>query len=390
MHWSFCCRSRLACLTLCAALVCAAGLPACAQLPSDIPHGLKPLPSLIPGITLEGMPLISGSTSAEPLGAMVFSRICGLEGDLAKIGWYNPAPEVVFPLDISHTHVSFYSAWRFKARHEGTYQSYLALITSAAVRESAAAAPAEPFATLGPVESPGVPEMIATPAEPSPGSARPPILSSSPADVILVARPPSEEELKAAAERGVELDVRPVALDAFVFLVNDANPVKSLTMEQIRDIFADKVANWKDVGGKDQPLNAYSRDRNSGSRELMDELVMKGLEHSIKDESILMGMGGPIDKISTEDNAIAYSVYYYERYMNHDPRNRLLAVNGILPTAETIASRRYPLTTEVYVVTLKGIPEDDPAAILRDWLLSEEGQKLVERTHYVPIRKPKN
>ena len=71
------------------------------------------------------------------------------------------------------------------------------------------------------------------------------------ADLILVARSPSEDELIQAAKLGVQLDVRPVALDAFVFLLNGKNPVTDLTIEQIRDIYSGQIVNWREVGGPD-------------------------------------------------------------------------------------------------------------------------------------------
>jgi phosphate transport system substrate-binding protein len=232
-------------------------------------------------------------------------------------------------------------------RHEGTHQSYLRL--------------------LG---------LSLTPDEGHPEQRR--------AEVALIARGPSEDELETARELGVEFDVRPVARDAFVFIVNAQNPVRSLTLEQLRAVFRGEMTNWAEVGGEDRPIEAFTRDRNSGSEELMRDLVMDGEDTIRAPESVLEGMMGPIDTVAGNPNAIAYSVYYYEEFMRPNPNNRLLAVNGIVPSAETIASGEYPLTTEVYVVTRGDLDPDSPAARLREWLLTEDGQRVVEDSGYVP------
>jgi phosphate transport system substrate-binding protein len=97
-------------------------------------------------------------------------------------------------------------------------------------------------------------------------------------------------------------------------------------------------------------------------------------------------MGAPIERISQTANGIAYSVHYYERYMNRNSRNKLLAVDGVQPNRETIASRKYPLASEVFIVTRK---EDEssptPAGKFRGWALSPEGQRVIAESNYVPI-----
>jgi ABC-type phosphate transport system substrate-binding protein len=100
---------------------------------------------------------------------------------------------------------------------------------------------------------------------------------------------------------------------------------------------------------------------------------------------LLFSMTVPIDEVARRPNAIAYSVYYYERYMNRNMSNRLLAIEGVAPDADSIRSRRYPLAAEVQVVLRRDAPADGPAARLRDWLLNEEGQRLVASSGYVPI-----
>jgi len=206
------------------------------------------------------------------------------------------------------------------------------------------------------------------------------------ADLVLEARGPSDDELKLAAKAKVELDAVPIALDGFVFLINGKNRVDSLTMEQIRDMYSGKIKNWKQVGGRDAPIQAYQRSRNSGSQETMKLLVMNG-QPMVSGPDVLVEtlMSMTILRIAEDPNGIAYSFYFYKEVMaNHDGVCPC-AVNGVKPTAETIRDRSYPLVTEVFAVVRKDLADDHPARRLRDWLLSPAGQQVIEETEYVPV-----
>jgi phosphate transport system substrate-binding protein len=217
-------------------------------------------------------------------------------------------------------------------------------------------------------------------------------------DLAYICRLPSEDEIKLAKEKKVELEIKPVAMDAFVFIVNDKGPVKNLTLKQVRDIFSGKTTNWKDVGGPDAKINAYSRERNSGSQELMDRLVMKDLKMAELPGMETYSMMGPYSRLDRDDKGLGYTVYFYQKHMAMQatsgwgglasaerPSVRMIAIDGVEPTTKTIASGKYPLTAEVYVVIRKDTPADAPARKLRDWLLTKDGQALVAATGYAPM-----
>jgi phosphate transport system substrate-binding protein len=305
------------------------------------------------GVTVENYPRVNGSTSTRPLGKLIIGRAISPEAELFTPGigpglMGDAEPIVGFPPGFRGVDRDQLLRSHALTVHEGTHQSYLRLL--------------------------GLP---LSDGEREPQERR--------ADLALIARGPSEDELAAAEELGFEFDVRPLALDAFVFIVNEANPVRSLGLEQLRSIFKGDITSWADVGGNEEPIKAFTRDRNSGSEELMRDLVMNGEDTIRAPESVLMGMMGPVDTVAQTPNAIAYSVYYYEEFMRPNPSNRLLAVDGIVPSAETIASGEYPFTTKVFVVTRSDLDPDIPAARLRDWLLTEDGQKVVADSGYVPI-----
>lgn len=210
-------------------------------------------------------------------------------------------------------------------------------------------------------------------------------------DLTLSARPPSASERKLAAEKGVNLILKPIAMDAFVFLVNRKNPVKSLSRAQVRDIYEKRVVKWDDLGWAGGQIQAFRRQRDSGSRELFDQLVMGVAETGDDDRNADLyssGMAGPFNQVTRDAAGIGYSVYYYEHFMAASPYTRLLAIDGVEPSFETISSGAYPWVTPVYAVCREGVPADSPGMRLLEWLLTEEGQSVVLESGYVPVRKP--
>lgn len=209
------------------------------------------------------------------------------------------------------------------------------------------------------------------------------------ADIILVTEP-SEDELALAQARNIELEVVPVVRDAFVFVLNTRNPVNSLTLKEIQEIYQGKITNWKDVGGEDKEIIPYQRPRNSGSQTLMESLVMQGLElQEPPTDHVPASMGMLVERVAGYENserALGYSVYYYANTMYNQDTMKFLGVNDILPGRDTIAGETYPLTISYYAVLRKAEPADSPARKLLAWLLGDSGQKLAEKSGYVPLR----
>jgi phosphate transport system substrate-binding protein len=219
-------------------------------------------------------------------------------------------------------------------------------------------------------------------------------LINSEADIILTARQPSEDEINAAHANNVDLDVQPVALDAFVFIVNAHNPVDNLSLDQIRAIYSGEISNWSEVGGPDKEINIYQRDENSGSQELMKSLVMQDIPMVDAPNAVLYSMAGPYEVLSSgfsiseggDVTGIAYTVYFYAKNIAKHSDIEFIGVNGVEPTQATIYNGRYPLTTEVYVVLRDNEPTDSIARQLRDWLLTEgQGQSVVGWSGYIPL-----
>lgn len=206
-------------------------------------------------------------------------------------------------------------------------------------------------------------------------------------DLILVTSP-SEDELELAQEKGIELEVTKVVNEGFVFFLNKDNPVDSLTLEQIQKIYSGEITNWKEVGGNDEVIFAYQRPENSGSQTGMINLVMKDkkLAEPPK-ENIAMSMADIIDAVSNYENktsSIGYSYYYYANTMYLSDEIKLLKVNGVEPTNETIKNGEYPILTAYYIVNRKG--DLGEAESLKENMLSSRGQKVAEQAGYVPLQ----
>lgn len=213
-------------------------------------------------------------------------------------------------------------------------------------------------------------------------------LDKGEADMLLVyeASKPTKEQY----DPENRFDMRPIGLDALVFIVNKDNPVNSLTEEQVKGIYTGEITNWKEVGGLDQEIKAFQRPVLSGSQTLMLDLVMKGTEMASPEEvTVSVTMADVIRDIAAYDssaNAIGYSVFYYASYMYAQPNLKFITINGVEPTYETINSGEYPYINPFYAI----LPKQNVNAMAKkivDWLETAEGQTLVATCGYVPYMK---
>lgn len=206
-----------------------------------------------------------------------------------------------------------------------------------------------------------------------------------PVDLVL-ATYPNADERRAAADNGMELVYVPFCYDAFVFLVNEANPVSSLTVQQIRDIYTGQYQSWAELGGDKQQLFAYQRPHGSGSQTAMEEMVMQGLEiQKVQDNYISDGMSDAVRQIGNYDNgpgAIGYSYLYYVNTLVENSNIKVLAVDGIAPEEQNLQSEVYPFTVNYYAVYRRG---DSNTETFVQWLIGEDGQRAVRQAGYIPL-----
>ena len=191
------------------------------------------------------------------------------------------------------------------------------------------------------------------------------------------------------AEAGTQLDQKAIGRDALVFIVNEDNPVQSLTLDQLRDIYAGRTTNWKELGGDDAPIVAFQRGEDSGSQTLFRNLLIgDGDLMAAPTELAPASMGGLVDSIASYNNsanAIGFSVYYYIDQMYSQPGLRLLSVEDVTPSYDTIASQEYPLCNDFYAVVRSSDTAGTPQRQVYDWLSTEEGVQCVKKAGYVPL-----
>ncbi|MBU9722880.1 MULTISPECIES: PstS family phosphate ABC transporter substrate-binding protein [Bacillaceae] len=204
---------------------------------------------------------------------------------------------------------------------------------------------------------------------------------------IIFAAGPSAGQQRQADLHGVELEMIPIGREAFVFFVNARNPVEGLTIEEIQNIYAGDITSWSEVGGDNDAIRAFQRPEGSGSQTALENLMGDIPLMTPPTEDIVGGMGGIISETSNYKNyrnALGYSFRYYSTEMVQDGGIKHLAVNGVYPSKETIRSGEYPIASEFYAITAGS---DNPHIDeFIEWILSEEGQELIEKTGYVPIK----
>ena len=189
---------------------------------------------------------------------------------------------------------------------------------------------------------------------------------------ILFCAGPSEEQKQYAKEQGVELVYVPVGLEGFVFFVNENNPVENLSVEQIRKIYAGEYTNWAEVGGADRMINPVTRLEGSGSQTTFEAFMG---DYQIGQKSPLAVTGA----------SIGFSFRYYMDGIVGNQAVKMLELNGVYPSEENIQNGSYPFIAEFYAV-YRADSQNENIPLLINWLLSPDGQRLIEECGYVAIK----
>lgn len=188
---------------------------------------------------------------------------------------------------------------------------------------------------------------------------------------ILFCAAPSEEQKQYATDKGVELVYVPVGLEAFVFFVNENNPIDNLSAEQIRKIYACKYTNWSEVGGANRVINPVTRLKGSGS-----QTAFEGFMGDCK-----IGKKSPL---AITGASIGFSFRYYMDGIVENDAVKMISLNGVYPSKENIRSRSYPIVAQFYAI-YRADNGNENIQKLVEWLLSDEGQTLIEACGYVRV-----
>ena len=208
-------------------------------------------------------------------------------------------------------------------------------------------------------------------------------------DIANASRQIKSEEIIQAQSQGIEPYEIVIASDAVAVIVNPANPIDHLTMQQISDIYQGKYANWGELGGDDRPIVRVSRESNSGTHVYFLETVLRlgdPEDQALFDPNTLLlpSSEGVIAEVRDNPNAIGYDGLGYVT-----PEVKVLAIQpnpdapAVLPSIDTVSQGTYPIARDLYVYT-----NGEPQGTIDDyinWILSEAGQAIVEELGFVSI-----
>lgn len=216
-------------------------------------------------------------------------------------------------------------------------------------------------------------------------------LISNTCDIAELSRELKPEEIRQSREKGIEPDQITVALDGLAVVVHPANPISRLTLNQLAMIFSGTITNWKEVSGSDLPIVVLSREVNSGTHVYFKEHVLRQGKSESRVEFAANALMLPssqaiADEVAQNPGAIGYFGMGYT-----SPKQKVLAIARdaasayVQPTQETVVSGAYPISRPLLMVS-KGQPGGLVARFI-DFVLSDEGQRIVTRLDFVPVQK---
>ena len=163
--------------------------------------------------------------------------------------------------------------------------------------------------------------------------------------------------------------------------MNEENPVKDLSVDQLRDIYAGKITNWSEVGGEDLAIQLVNRDEASGTREAFKSIVMDGAPFDRR-AAVLSGTGQVRDVVSRSRGAIGYISMGFVDSKYATTSVSALSVNGVAPSEDTISTGEYPNTRDLYFFT-KGEPAGAADEYI-DYVLSDEMAPQIREAGFIP------
>jgi len=199
-------------------------------------------------------------------------------------------------------------------------------------------------------------------------------------DVAMSSRDIKPTEVEQGKAKGVTPFKTAVAVDALVPVVHLDNPVKGLSIDQLRDIYAGKITNWKEVGGRDENIVVISRDTSSGTYETWEQIIM-GKEKVAPSALLQASNGAVVQAVAKNKKALGYIGF---GYLNNTLKK--LDVDGMEATAEAAVSKKWPIARELYVFT-NGAPEGAVKKLLDFLVDPQKGQKAVAEIGFIPLQK---
>ncbi|MEJ1973863.1 MAG: phosphate ABC transporter substrate-binding protein [Lacunisphaera sp.] len=200
------------------------------------------------------------------------------------------------------------------------------------------------------------------------------------AQIGMSSRRAKPTEMSAGTAKGVSLKPTIVAFDGIGVIINGNNPLSGLTKRQVEQIFAGDITDWSQVGGTAGPISIYTRNTSSGTYSDFKELAMKKRDYASSSQK----MAGN-EQIAAEVAKNANGIGYVGLAYLHDPGIKTVAIDGAVPTEESVIAKSYPYARPTFYYT-NGEPSGEAAKFL-EFTLSDDGQKTVRKVGFVPVRK---
>jgi len=202
-------------------------------------------------------------------------------------------------------------------------------------------------------------------------------------DICNASRPMKQSEKDQLKERysSLGIEIR-CAKDGITVYLNEANPVKELSVKQLGGIYTGKIKNWKEVGGADADIKLYGRENSSGTYVFFQENVVKG-DYATSCQT-LPGTAAVVNAVKNDKYGIGYGGAAYSKGIKQCLVKKDDKSQAYAPTAETIKDGTYPISRFLYMY-LRNRPTGEMKNYI-DWILGPEGQKLVVEQGYFPVK----
>ncbi|MCF8028699.1 MAG: phosphate ABC transporter substrate-binding protein [Desulfobacteraceae bacterium] len=195
-------------------------------------------------------------------------------------------------------------------------------------------------------------------------------------DIAMASRFIKQEEVARAVENGTYPVPFAIALDCIVPVVHPSNPVKDLSLAQLKNIYQGKIKNWSEVGGEDRRIVVVSRDTSSGTYEVWEEKVLEG-GRVFPGAMLQASNGAVVQAVSNNKNAVGYIGL---SYINKDVKPT--TVNGVEASLDTAAA--FPVSRSLFMFT-RGWPQGVTLKFMNYMQHPDKGQKIVADVGYVPM-----
>jgi phosphate transport system substrate-binding protein len=205
-------------------------------------------------------------------------------------------------------------------------------------------------------------------------------------DICQASRPMSDKEkADLKSKRNAATREIPMALDGLALFVNGKNPIKELTIPQLKDIYTGKITNWKEVGGQDARIILYGRENNSGTYSYFKEHVLKNEDFTPRTQT-LPGTAAIINAVSKDPKGIGYGGIAYAKGVRFVNIKKDAQSPAYEPSMENVEKGIYPISRYLFWYTA-GVSSKPAVEKMIKWAVSAEGQAIVKNVGYYPLPK---